>query len=77
MSFFHTRSLLWIICAPISYFTMREISKAEGSKWTQADRLFALVFSVLYGPIMLVVIAVTALICQIANSSWANREAKW
>ncbi|MFA7235764.1 MAG: hypothetical protein WC058_02780 [Phycisphaeraceae bacterium] len=77
MSFFHTMLLLWIVCAPICYLTMRQIAKSDCGRWTQLDRLFAFVVSVTYGPIALCAMGIVALIFQLAKSPWANREAKW
>jgi hypothetical protein len=69
--------ILWTLSAPISYLVVRRDFQSSFGKWTRMDRLFWLTFSVLYGPIMLIVIAGIGLFCKISNSDWGKQEVKW
>lgn len=77
MSTFNILLMIWIITAPISYIVVRKDYKSSFGKWTRVDRLFWLSFSVLYGPIMLLVVLGAGLLCKISSSKWGQGEAKW
>ena len=68
---------VWALCAVGGYFLARWSNRAMGCAWTRNDRLFALMFSALYGPLMPVFVIVVLLIYKLLSSQWGNREAKW
>lgn len=77
MTLLITLLILWIVSAPLSYIIMRKSHLGGSTKWTRMDRLFSLSMSVLYGPVMLVVIGIIALLVKLNASDWANQEVRW
>ena len=69
--------VLWLVCALTSYLLMRRDQRGIGGKWTQLDRVFCATFCLLYGPIMLMAVALFALARRVSNTSWAQQEARW
>ena len=67
----------WILCAPFAYLACRWANRAMGSGWTRNDRLFAIVFSVLYGPVMPFLAVLIVLAYKLETSDWGNKEAGW
>ena len=68
---------VWALGAVAGYFLARWSNRAMGCTWTRNDRLFALVFSTLYGPLMPVFVIVVLLIYKLLSSQWGSREARW
>ncbi|NJL71274.1 MAG: hypothetical protein HC888_06525 [Candidatus Competibacteraceae bacterium] len=70
--------ILWVIAALFAYLlARRECRSLPSGKWTQADRIFWLIFCTLCGPMMLVVVLIGLLATKIANTPWARREVRW
>ena len=67
----------WTVCAPIGYFASRWSNRAMGYRWTQSDRLWAIVFSLIYGPLMVIMSVAVVLIYRLCTSEWGNKEAGW
>ena len=68
---------IWAVCAPVGYIVTRWSNRTMGSRWTHNDRLYAIVFSLLYGPLMPVIVVITVLIYKLSISGWGNKEAGW
>ncbi|MBN2132227.1 MAG: hypothetical protein JW741_22190 [Sedimentisphaerales bacterium] len=68
---------IWIFCAPLGYVLYRWAHRATNSRWTRNDRLYAIVFSIVYGPLAPAMIVVAFLLHKMMISEWGNQEAKW
>ena len=68
---------IWVVCAPVGYIVTRWSNRAMGIRWTHNDRLYAIIFSVIYGPLMSVIGVLTVLIYKLCTSEWGNKEAGW
>jgi len=68
---------LWIIGAPVGYALTRWSSRAMLGRWTNNDRLYAIIVSAIYGPMMVLITAVIMLLDRLSRSQWGNREAGW
>ena len=69
---------VWLVSLPLGYVTARWSNRSMGcGKWTRNDRLFAILFSLLYGPFMPVFAVLVALLWKLQDSKWGNQEAKW
>jgi len=68
---------VWMIGALAGYLLARRANRAMGCPWTRNDRLFALVFSAMCGPLMPVFVIVMLLTYKLLSSKWGNREARW
>jgi len=68
---------LWVVFAPLSYLVTRRFHRTLFSTWTQNDRLYALTFSLLLGPLMLLSTGIMVIIERLGKSKWGNREARW
>lgn len=69
--------IFWFASAPLSYLILREDHAHSCGRWTQFDRVFWLSLTLLYGPIMLIVIGGVGLVSWLSTSKWGKREAKW
>ena len=67
----------WICCIPLGYVLYRLTHVATDDRWTRNDRLYAIVFAIVYGPLTPVVTAVAILLHKLMTSEWGNQEAKW
>jgi len=67
----------WISCAPLGYVLYRWTHVAMGCRWTRNERLYAIVFAIVCGPLTPVVTAVGILLHKLLTSDWGNQEAKW
>ena len=69
--------LCWLGCSPVGYLATRWSDRAMSGRWTRNDRLFAIVFSLINGPFMILVAVMTRLIHRLAQSERGNQEAGW
>ena len=77
MTFIHLLVCLWIVGVPAGYLGTRWANKAMGFNWTRNDRLFAITFSLLYGPLMAVLSVVLFSLHKLFESKWGNQDARW
>ena len=68
---------LWFVGVPLGYVVTRLCVRSMCSTWNRNDRLFAIVFSLLYGPVMPVLAIVLFLLHKLAESKWGNLDARW
>jgi len=68
---------LWVLFAPAGYLACRRANRALGDRWTRNDRLYAIVFSLLYGPLTPVLAVLIVLLYRLGKSEWGNRDARW
>jgi hypothetical protein len=68
---------LWVLVAPLGYLASRWSGRVMGDRWTRNDRLYAIVASVLYGPLMPALAVVLILLWKLATSKWGNQDARW
>jgi hypothetical protein len=68
---------LWLLSAPLGYVALRWCNRTVCTTWTRNDRLFGVIFSLLYGPLMIVFAVGAFLLFKLAESDWGNRDAKW
>ncbi len=69
---------LWIASIPVGYLSCRWINRVSGlTAWTRMDHLGAILFAMIYGPLMPLIGAVVVLIQKLSETGWAKRDAKW
>jgi hypothetical protein len=69
---------IWLGCLPVGYIACRWAHRATGSgNWTQLDRLGAIVFSLVGGPMLPVWAAVMVALWKLMDTKWAGRNARW
>jgi len=69
--------LCWLGCSPVGYLATRWSSRAIYGKWTRNDRLYAIVFSLVNGPLMAIVAVGARLIHHLEKSERGNQDARW
>jgi len=68
----------WLLCAPLGYLAHRWLNRVIGiSSWTCMDRIGAIFFAVINGPMTIVFAIVFVLLEKLGECDWAKREAKW
>lgn len=68
----------WVLFAPVGYLACRWSNRAmDDSMWTRNDRLYAIVFSLFYGPLMPVMAVLVVLLYRLGKSEWGNHDARW
>ena len=68
---------VWVLSTPIGYLFARWSNRAMGSRWTRNDRIWAITFSVIYGPAMPLLAILLVLLWKLESSDWGNQEARW
>jgi len=68
---------LWVLCTPLGYLACRWSSRRMGDRWTRNSRLFALVGSLFYGPVMPAMAGLIVLLDKLFKSEWGNGDARW
>ncbi len=68
---------VWALSAPVGYFFARWSIRAMGSRWTRNDRIWAITFSVIYGPAMPLLAVVLVLFWKLESSDWGYQEVRW
>ena len=69
--------LCWIGFSPVGYLISRWSQRAMCGRWTRNDRLFAIVFSLITGPFMIIGALATRLLYHMEKSERGNQEARW
>ena len=77
MTFIYWIACLWIVSVPLGYLVTRWVYKTMGLKWTRNDRLYAITFSLLYGPLMPVLSIILFSLYRLSESKWGNQDAGW
>lgn len=72
-----TVALFWIAFAPLGYLSARWFNRRVGLKWTRCDRLWAIVFSMLNGPLMPLAALGFAVMDALERSDWGKQDARW
>ena len=67
----------WLLFSPLGYMACRWASDALGARWTRLDRLYAIVGSVCYGPLMPLMAVLLVLLQRLHMSSWSDKDARW
>ena len=67
----------WMLFSPLGYVAWRWANRRMGDTWTRNDRLFGIVASLFYGPVMPVMAALLVLVYRLATSKWGNQDAGW
>jgi len=68
---------VWALSTPVGYISARWSIRAMGGRWTRNDRIWAITFSVIYGPVMPLLAVLLVLFWKLDTSDWGNREARW
>jgi len=68
---------LWAIGAVVGYLVTRWAGRTVFGGWTRNDRLYTIVFSPLYGPLMPLMVLVIVLLHKLATCQWGNKQAGW
>jgi len=69
--------LCWLGCSPLGYLATRWSSRTTYGKWTRNDRFYAIVFSLINGPLMIIIAVAARLICDLEKSERGNQDARW
>jgi hypothetical protein len=68
---------IWALSAPVGYRVTRWSVRETENRWTRLDRTFAIVFSLIFGPVMPLIAVMIVLFWNLERSHWGNQEAKW
>jgi len=68
---------VWALSAPVGYRFARWSLRAMGGRWTRNDRIWAITFSVIYGPVMPLLAVAVVLFWKLERSEWGNQEVRW
>lgn len=69
--------LIWLGCIPLGYLACRWTGRVIDTRWTRNDRLWAIIFSLIFGPLMIAITVVSVLLHKLLMSDWGNKEVKW
>jgi hypothetical protein len=68
---------VWVLSAPVGYHFTRWSVRATENRWTRIDRIFAITFSMIFGPLMPLLAVMLVLFWKLERSDWGNQQAKW
>ena len=68
----------WLFFSPVSYVVLRRFDRAGGNgKWTNMDRVRAILVSGLCGPVVLPFAGAFVLLEKLGKTDWARKDARW
>ncbi|HNO77614.1 MAG TPA: hypothetical protein PKN33_06090 [Phycisphaerae bacterium] len=68
---------VWALSATLGYRATRWSIREMDNRWTHTDRVFAIVFALIFGPVMPLIAVMVVLFWKLERSNWGKQEAKW
>ena len=71
-------AIVWLLFAPFGYIANRWVLRVlKIREWTRMDQMGAIFFSILNGPLTILLAVVFVLLEKLGDTEWAKRDARW